>query len=109
MAQDIEATDLAGRTYSEVIARVRSSLTGDFTTDAARITSVAASCGGHPQAKEIRRELGRMLHAIAPDDVKAKFDGIVDGYESGFEQGLAQARAHLGAGDVAAARWCWRT
>ena len=100
----IGPADIAGRTYSEVIASVRSGLTGDFKVDGALITSVAASCGGHPQAKEIRRELGRMLHAIAPDDVKAKFDGIVDGYESGFDQGLIEARAHIDARDVAAAR-----
>ena len=100
----IGPADMAGRTYSDVIASVRSGLTGDFKVDGALITSVAASCEGHPQAKEIRRELGRMLAAIAPDDVKAKFDGIVDGYEGGFEPGLTEARAHIGAGDVAAAR-----
>jgi tetratricopeptide (TPR) repeat protein len=104
MAQGVGPADISGQTYSEVIASVQRGLTGDFKVDGAVITSVAASCGGHPQAKEIRRELGRMLHAIAPDDVKAKFDGIVDGYESGFDQGLIEARAHIGARDVAAAR-----
>lgn len=104
MAQSIGPADIAGRTYSEVIASVQNGLTGDFNHDSALIMSVTAASGGHPQAKEIRRELGRMFHAIAPDDVKAKFDGIVDGYESGFDQGLTQARAHIGAGDVSAAR-----
>jgi len=79
MAHGVGPTDTAGRTYSEVIASVQCGLTGDFKVDAARITSIAESCGGHPQAKEIRRELGRMLHTIAPDDVKAKFAWIVDG------------------------------
>ncbi len=104
MAQGIGPTDIAGRTCSEVTARVRHGLTGDFTHDSALIMSVTAATGGHPQGKEIRRELGRMLHSIAPDDVKAKFDGITDGYESGFEPGLAAARAHLAAGDVQAGR-----
>jgi tetratricopeptide (TPR) repeat protein len=100
----IGPADIAGRTYSDVIASVKSSLTGDFKHDGAFITSIAESCGGHPQAKEIRRELGRMLHAIAPVDVKAEFDRITDGFESGFDQGLTEARALIGAGDVAAAR-----
>lgn len=104
MAQSIGPADIAGRTYSEVIAGVQSSLTGDFKHDGALMTSIAQSCGEHPQAKEIRRELGRMLHAIAPDDVKAKFDRITDGFESGFDQGLTEARAYIRAGDVGAAR-----
>jgi tetratricopeptide (TPR) repeat protein len=45
-----------------------------------------------------------MLHAIAPDDVKAEFDRITDGFESGFDPGLTEARAHIKAGDIAAAR-----
>ena len=104
MAQGIGPADIAGRTYSDVIASVQNGLTGDFKHDGALITSIAESCGAHPQAKEIRRELGRMLHAIAPDDVKADFDQIVDGFEGGFEEGLTEARAHIGAGDVAAAQ-----
>ena len=103
-SQGVGPADIAGRTYDEVIAGVKVALTGDFQHDGALITSVGQSCGGHPQAKEIRRELGRMLAAIAPDDVKAKFDGIVDGYESGFEPGLAAARARISAGHVAEAR-----
>jgi tetratricopeptide (TPR) repeat protein len=103
-AQDIGPADIAGRTYSEVIAGVKAALTGDFKHDSALIMSVTAACGGHPQAKEILRELGRMFHAIAPDDVKAKLDGIADGYESGFDEGLTQARALIGARDVAGAR-----
>lgn len=104
MAQSISPTDIAGRTYSDVIANVRNGLTGDFQHDGALIMSVTAATGGHPQGKEIRRELGRMLHSIAPDDVRTKFDGITDGFESGFEPGLAAARAQIAAGDVQAAR-----
>ena len=102
--QAIDPTDMAGRSYDDVIASVKDGLTGDFKHDGALITSVAQSCGDHPQAKEIRRELGRMFAAIAPDDVKAKFDQITDGYEGGFEPGLAEARAQMGAGNVGAAR-----
>jgi tetratricopeptide (TPR) repeat protein len=104
MAQSIGPADIAGRTYSDVIASVQNGLTGDFEHDGALIMSVTTACGGHPQAKEIRRELGRMLHSIAPEDVKAKFDGITDGYESGFELGLKAAQAHIAARDVQAAR-----
>ena len=104
MAQSIGPADIAGRTYSDVIASVQNGLTGDFKHDGALIMSVTAACGAHPQAKEIRRELGRMLHAIAPEDVRAKFDGITDGYESGFEPGLKAARAHIAASDIQAAR-----
>jgi tetratricopeptide (TPR) repeat protein len=99
-----DAVEIAGRTCDDVIASVKAALTGDFQHDGALITSVGQSCEGHPQAKEIRRELGRMLHAIAPDDVKAKFDQVVEGFEGGFEPGLAEARAKIGASDVAGAR-----
>jgi hypothetical protein len=61
MADGIGPADKAGRTYSAVIAGVRSGFAGDFKHDGALIMSIAESCGGHPQAKEIRRELGRML------------------------------------------------
>lgn len=97
-------TAIAGRSYAEVIASVKSGLTGDFKHDGALITSVAQSCGEHPQAKEIRRELGRMLAEAAPDDVRAQFDRITDGYERGFEPGLAEAKARISAGDLAGAR-----
>lgn len=96
--------EIADQTYDDVIASVKAALTGDFKHDGALITSTAQLCGEHPQAKEIRRELGRMLAAIAPDDVKAKFDQITDGYESGFEPGLAEARALMRAGDFGRAR-----
>ena len=101
---DGDPVEIAGQTYDEVIASVQAALTGDFQHDGALITSVGQSCGEHPQAKEIRRELGRLLHAIAPDEVKAKFDQVVEGFEGGFEPGLAAARAKVGAGDVAGAR-----
>lgn len=103
-AQLIDPADVATRSYTDVIASVKRGLTGDFKHDGTLITSVAQSCGGNPQAKEIRRELGRMLAGIAPDDVKAKFDEITDEYESGFEPGLAEARAQIRAGKVAEAR-----
>jgi tetratricopeptide (TPR) repeat protein len=103
-AQTIDPAETAGLTYADVIAAVKGSLTGDFTQDGALITSVGQSCGDHPQAKEIRRELGRMLAAIAPDDVKAKLDEITDRYEDGFEPGLAQARSQMRAGRFAEAR-----
>ena len=108
MAQDIGPADIAGRTYSDVIASVQTGLTGDFNTDAARITSIAEACGRHPQAKEIRRELGRMLHAIAPDDVKAKLDGIADAYGIGFDVELTEARDHIGAAISQQPELCWR-
>jgi len=104
MAQDFAPADVIGRTYSEVISNVRTGLTGDFKHDGALIVSATAACGEHPQAKEIRRELGRMLHAIAPDDVRAEFDGISEGFGSAFEQGFARARAHVDAGDFGAAQ-----
>lgn len=102
--QAIDPAQIAGRSYADVIASVKRALTGDFKHDGALITSVAQSCGGHPQAKEIRRELGRMLASIAPDEVKAQFDQVVDGYEGGFEPGLEEARAQMRAGKVAEAR-----
>lgn len=100
----IDPAEIADRSYDDVIAGVKRILTGDFKHDGALITSVARSCGDHPQAKEIRRELGRMFAAVAPGDVKAKLDEITDGYEGGFEPGLAEARALMGAGNVEAAR-----
>jgi tetratricopeptide (TPR) repeat protein len=96
--------EIAGRAYDDVIASVKAALTGDFQHDRALITSIAQSCGEHHQAKEIRRELGRMLAAIAPDDVKAKFDQITNGYEGRFEPGLGEARAQMRAGNFGAAR-----
>jgi tetratricopeptide (TPR) repeat protein len=45
-----------------------------------------------------------MLAAIAPDDVKAKFDEITKSFEGDLEPGLAAARAHMRAGNVAEAR-----
>jgi tetratricopeptide (TPR) repeat protein len=96
--------EIAGRSYEDVIQGVQSALTGDFKHDGSLITSVAQSCGDHPQAKEIRRELGRMMAAIAPEDVKAKFDEITEAYEGGFEAGLSAARAQMRAGDMGAAR-----
>ena len=103
-AQGSGPVEIADQSYDDVIASVQSALTGDFQHDGALITSVAQSCGDHPQAKEIRRELGRMFAAIAPDDVKAKLDEITDGYEGGFEPGLAEARAQMRAGKFAEAR-----
>jgi tetratricopeptide (TPR) repeat protein len=100
----IDLDETADLSYDDVIVGVKRGLTGDFRHDGTLITSVARSCGDHPQAKEIRRELGRMLAAIAPNDVKAKFDQITDGYEEGFEPGLAEARAQMRAGNFAAAR-----
>jgi hypothetical protein len=81
--QAIDPLEIGVRSYDGVIAGVKRSLTGDFKHDGALITSVAQSCGEHPQAKEIRRELGRMFAAMAPDDVKAKLDQITDDYEGG--------------------------
>jgi hypothetical protein len=100
----VDPLETAGRSYEDVIAGVQNALTGDFKHDGSLLTSVAQTCGDHPQAKEIRRELGRMLAAIAPEDVKAKFDEITEGYEGGFEPGLAEARAHMGARNTEAAR-----
>jgi tetratricopeptide (TPR) repeat protein len=102
--QAIDPGEVAGRSYGEVIEGVKGSLTGDFAHDGALLTSVAQSCGDHPQAREIRRELGRMLADMAPDDVKAKFVQITEGYEEGFEPGLAEARAQMRAGNFTGAR-----
>jgi tetratricopeptide (TPR) repeat protein len=102
--QAIDPAEIAARSYPDVIAGVKRALTGDFSHDGALIASVAQSCAGNPQAKEIRRELGRMLAAIAPDDVKAKFGKITDDYESGFEPGLAEAKARIRAGKIVEAR-----
>ena len=97
-------TSIAGRSYAEVIASVKSGLTGDFKHDGTLITSVAQATGDHPQGTEIRRELGRMLAEIAPDDLKDKMSRTTEAYESGFEPGLAEAKARIAAGDLAAAR-----
>ena len=103
-AQGVAPADLEGRTYAEVIAIARSNSTGDFHQDAPRFTAIIAACAEHPQATEIRRELGRMLAAIAPDDVRERVHRVTNGYESGFEPGLSEARARISAGNFAAAR-----
>ena len=92
VAQGVGPADLEGRTYAEVIARRESGLTGDFKHDGALITSVAQATGEHPQAKEIRRELGRMLAEMAPDDIKAKFDRITEGMRAGSSRGSPRRR-----------------
>ena len=91
------------------MAMARSGLTGDFSKDAPRIASLAQACGGHPQAKEISRELGRMLAEMAPDDIKAEFDRITDGYESGFEPGLPRRRRASLRAILQQPERCWRT
>ena len=95
---------LAGMSYDAVIGHVQANLSGDFARDGARIVAVGRACDGHPQALEIRRELGRMLHGIAPAEMIEQVDRMANEDVAALDEGLARARAMVSRGDVAGGR-----
>ena len=95
---------LAGMSYDAVIGHVQANLSGDFARDGALIVAIGRACEGHPQALEIRRELGRMLHGIAPAEMIEQVDRMANEDVSALDEGLARAKALVSGGDVAGGR-----
>ena len=100
----LSEAQLAAMSYDAVIGHVQANLSGDFARDGALIVAIGRACEGHPQALEIRRELGRMLHGIAPAEMIEQVDRMANEDVSALDEGLARAKALVSGGDVAGGR-----
>ena len=96
--------DGSAQEYERIMAEIRGQLTGDPEHDGPLLFQYSDRYRQHPLAREILREIGRMLFAGLRHDAKAKLEADVTGVYKPFEAGLGDAEKRLTAGDAEGAR-----
>lgn len=100
----MSAQDGSAQEYERIMAEIRSQLNGDPGHDGALLMEYSKRYRQHPLAREVVREIGRMLFAALPPDASADLEKEVAGVYEPFRSGLADAANRLSSGDASGAR-----
>lgn len=90
--------------YERIMTAIRNQLTGDPTHDGPLLLEYSQQYRKHPLAREIVREIGRMLAAGLPQDARASIDDELTKLYQPFDAGLSEAESNMASGDADEAR-----
>ena len=103
-ADNLSAQDGSAQEYERIMTEIRSQLNGDPGHDGPLLLEFSKRYREHPLAREVVREIGRMLFAALPPGAKAGLEKDVAGVYEPFQSGLADAANRLALGDTTGAR-----
>lgn len=100
----MSSEDGAAQDYARIMAEIRSELNGNPEHDGPLLLQYSDRYRKHPLAKEILKEIGRMLYAGLPQDAKAELDEEITGLYKPIAAQFADAARLLTSGDADGAR-----
>lgn len=97
-------SDDAAQDFARIMAEIRSQLTGDRDHDGPLLMKCSDRYREHPLAREILREIGRMLVESLPQDARDRLEKSIADVYGPLKTGLADAVKQAQSGDMPGAR-----